>query len=172
VSAIVEDVRATEPLGRGVRWVRLEGAHITLRFLGPTEEGRIEALVAALTSVAAAAEPLDLELAGAGAFPSARRPRAIWLGVGKGATELVRLAGALNDALATSGWERDDRPFQPHLTLARADGVAAGSATAATLARAMEGRVIPSRVDRIGLFESVTGAGRAHYLSHVELPLG
>ena len=52
VAEIVERIRAGEPEGRGVRWVRLEGLHLTLRFLGPTPEGRVPDLTAAIGAVA------------------------------------------------------------------------------------------------------------------------
>ena len=94
VSALVEGVRALDgaaivgPIRRGsndVRWVRLDGLHVTLRFLGPTLEDKVEAVGGAVRAVAAVSAPFDVRLAGAGAFPSPERPRALWLGVEDGA---------------------------------------------------------------------------------------
>ncbi|HEY8437230.1 MAG TPA: RNA 2',3'-cyclic phosphodiesterase [Candidatus Limnocylindrales bacterium] len=171
VEGIVETVRAGEPEGRGVRWVRLEGLHLTLRFLGPTPEDRVPGLVSAIGAAAATAGPFLIRIAGSGSFPPTGRPRTLWLGVEDGAEGVARLAGALDDALAAAGWERSGRPFRAHLTLARADGVQAGPATVRALARAVEGVEIPATLDRMTLFESITGGGRARYRGRAEVRL-
>jgi 2'-5' RNA ligase len=175
VRSIVDEVRA-EPLpdgARDVRWVRLDGLHLTLRFLGPTAEDRVEPTAAAVRAVAAAtAGPIDLELGGAGTFPPHGRPRALWIGIVAGAEALTQLTVDLNTALADGGWARDDRPFRAHLTLARSDGVPAGTLVADRLAKVMADRRIAARVDSIGLFESVTGGGPARYVPVTSAPLG
>jgi 2'-5' RNA ligase len=175
VRSVVDEVRA-EPLpagARDVRWVRLDGLHLTLRFLGPTPDGRIEPTAAAVRAVAAsAAEPFDLELGGAGTFPRQGRPRALWIGIAEGAERLGRLAIELDAALVAAGWPSEPRPFRPHLTLARSDGVAAGTLVAGRLADAMSDRRIPVRIDRLGLFESVTGGGPARYVPVTSEPMG
>jgi 2'-5' RNA ligase len=175
VRSVVDEVRA-EPLpagARDVRWVRLDGLHLTLRFLGPTPDGRIEPTAAAVRAVAAsAAEPFDLELGGAGTFPPQGRPRALWIGIAEGAERLGRLATELDSALVAAGWPSEPRPFRPHLTLARSDGVAAGTLVAGRLADAMSDRRIPVRIDRLGLFESVTGGGPARYVPVTSEPMG
>jgi 2'-5' RNA ligase len=175
VRSIVDEVRAG-PLpdgARDVRWVRLDGLHLTLRFLGPTAEDRVEPTAAAVRAVAAATGgPIDLELGGAGTFPPHGRPRALWIGIVAGAEALTQLTVDLNTALAASGWERDDRPFRAHLTLARSDGVPAGTLVADRLAKVMAHQRIAARVDSIGLFESVTGGGPARYVPVTFAPLG
>jgi len=162
VRSVVNDVRA-EPLpagARDVRWVRLHALHFTLRFLGPTPEDRIEPTAAAARAVAAAAGgPFDVQLGGAGTFPPHGRPRALWIGIAEGAHSLEQLATELDAALVAAGWPSEPRPFRPHLTLARCDGVAAGTLVAGRLANAMVDRRIPVWVARLGLFESVTGGG-------------
>src|SRR5688572_24812564 len=121
VRSIVDEVRA-EPLpdgARDVRWVRLDGLHLTLRFLGPTPEDRVAPLARAVETVANGAPgPIDIELGGAGTFPPKGRPRALWLGIAEGADALGNLATRLDTALDTAGWQSDHRPFRPHLTLA------------------------------------------------------
>ena len=175
VRSVVDEVRA-EPLpdgARDVRWVRLDGLHFTLRFLGPTPDGRIGPTAAAVRAVAtAAAEPFDIELGGAGTFPPHGRPRALWIGIAEGADQLGRLATELDGALGTAGWPSEPRQFRPHLTLARSDGVAAGTLVAGRLVSAMADRRIPVRIDRLGLFESVTGGGPARYVPVTSEPIG
>lgn len=167
VSAIVEEVRAAPiPAGsRDVRWVRLDGLHLTLRFLGPTPEERIPPTIAAVDAAAGAVTgPIDVELAGSGTFPTGRRPRTLWIGVTTGVGPLSELAAATEAELVREGWPPDGRPFRAHLTLARSDGVAAAPLVAGRLAAAMADRRIPLTVDRLGLFESVTGGGPARYV--------
>lgn len=180
VSALVEGVRALDgaavvgPIRRGsndVRWVRLDGLHVTLRFLGPTLEDRVDAVGAAVRAVAAVSAPFDVRLAGAGAFPSPERPRALWLGVEEGAAELAGLAARLDEELVAAGWPHEDRPFRAHLTLARSDGVRAGPRLARQLMAAAEGFGATWRAGTIVLFESQTGGGPARYVPLVEAAL-
>lgn len=166
VREVVETVRAM-PLPNGardVRWVRLDGLHLTLRFLGPTPEALLPPTIAAVETVAAdAAGPITIELSGTGTFPSGRRPRTLWIGIDDGVAALAALAAQTESALVGVGWPPDDRPFRPHLTLARSDGVAVGPLVAGRLAAAMGDRRIRATIDRVGLFESVTGGGPARY---------
>lgn len=175
VRSIVDQVRA-EPLpagARDVRWVRLDSLHLTLRFLGPTPEDRLDPTAAAVRSVAAAAPgPITMQLGGAGTFPRQGRPRSLWIGIVGGAEALGELAESLERALAPAGWASEHRPFRPHLTLARSDGVAAGPLVAGRLEAAMAGSTIAATLDRIGLFESVTGGGPARYVPVTSAELG
>ena len=165
IAALVEQVRGGGPTngGRDVRWVRLEGLHLTLRFLGPTLEDRIGGVLAALRAAAAGGRPFEVTIGGAGTFPNDARPRALWLGLRSGGEDLAALASALDRALAEVGWPAEPKPFRAHLTLARADGVPAGARVAGRLIEASAGLRIPCRIDRIGLFESLTGGGPARY---------
>jgi 2'-5' RNA ligase len=174
VIEIVDTVRAMPlPAGaRDVRWVRLDGLHLTLRFLGPTEPDRVDPTADAVARAARTATgPFEAELQGAGAFPSGRRPRTLWIGIGRGVDELGRLAGMTSEALEAVGWPRDARPFRPHLTLARSDGVSVGPLVAERLATAMADRRIGWSVESLGLFESITGGGPARYLPVALHPL-
>lgn len=148
---------------RPVRWVRLDGLHLTLRFLGETPRDRIDALRSAVDDVAAVAHGFTITIAGGGAFPGLRQPRTLWLGVAEGREALGVLAQALDDRLVAAGWPRQERPFRPHLTLARSDGVRAGAQTAAALTAAAEGFSISFEARRIVLFQSRTGRGPATY---------
>ncbi len=175
VERIVGAVRGGGPAARGrdVRWVRLDQLHLTLRFLGPTPEERIAPTAEAVRTVAAAASgPIRLELRGAGGFPTPERPRAIWIGVGEGSGALSELAAALAAPLQAVGWPADDRPFRPHLTLARSDGVPAGAQMVVRLVNEMRDRPIHATLDTLTLFESVTGGGPARYVPVMSAALG
>lgn len=172
VSAVVDAVRA-QPLPDGmrdVRWVRLDGLHLTLRFLGPTPEERVAPTVAAMEAVAVRTPVIDARLAGTGVFPATGLPRTLWVGLEEGVDAFATVARALNEALVAAGWSPEARAFRAHLTLARSDGLPAGSVIAQHLAEALGDRSIPFVVDRLCLFESVTGGGPARYVPVAEAP--
>jgi 2'-5' RNA ligase len=105
-----------------VRWARPENVHLTLKFLGEVREEAIEGLCAALGEVCAGHAPFGVTLAGLGAFPSARRARILWADVGAGSDRLRSLAAGIDSAFAPLGFEREKRPYVPHLTLGRVRG--------------------------------------------------
>jgi 2'-5' RNA ligase len=165
IAAVVEQVRGGGIAngGRDVRWVRLDGLHLTLRFLGPTVEDRIGAVLDAVRTAGAAGHAFEITIGGAGTFPNDARPRALWLGLRAGGEDLATLASSVDRALMGAGWPPESKPFRAHLTLARADGVPAGARVAARLIEASAGLRIACPIDRIGLFESLTGGGPARY---------
>jgi 2'-5' RNA ligase len=166
VAALVESVRsAADPNVRDVRWVRLDGLHLTLRFIGLVDEARLEAIAEAVEAAAAATNAFEITIRGGGAFPSPTRPRALWLDVAAGSDELAAAAGALDESLAAAGFEREARPFRAHLTLARSDGVRSGPDVARRLIEAAEGRAAAFAATELVLFETVQGGGPARYVS-------
>lgn len=173
VADVVETVRGQDlPAGaHDVRWVRLDGLHLTLRFLGPTAESQIAGTVAAVERAAAGSPPIDAEIGGAGTFPPVGRPRTLWVGVSAGGPALEDLAARVGRELSAAGWPPDARPLRAHLTLARSDGIAVGRLVADRLVAAMAGRRIPCPIERIGLFESITGGGPARYVPVAETTL-
>jgi 2'-5' RNA ligase len=116
IAAMVSEVRAqgVPGGGRDVRWVRLDGLHLTLRFLGPTLDDRVEAATQALRTGARDQSAFDISIGGGGTFPPGGRPRALWLDVRAGTDGLVGLAGGIDRALTDAGWVLDAKPFRPH----------------------------------------------------------
>ena len=105
-----------------VRWTRPENVHLTLKFLGDVEAEAFGSIRAALWEICAQHAPFDAALAALGAFPSARRAKTLWIGAGEGSDRLRSLAADVDNALAPLGFEREKRPYVPHLTLGRARG--------------------------------------------------
>ncbi len=103
-----------------LRWVPPGNLHLTLKFLGEIAEGRLVNVVNAVREAARGTRPFTITLAGAGGFPSIRRPQVVWVGVGEGSDSLVGLARDLDAALHRVKFPRERRPFRPHLTVARA----------------------------------------------------
>lgn len=98
-----------------VRWVGPETFHITLQFLGETEQ--LEAIKSALNTINAPAVPLNFR--GAGFFPNPNRARVFWVGIESDAN-LQYLVNEIGVALAPLGFKREQEEYHPHLTLARA----------------------------------------------------
>jgi len=103
-------VRLTEP----------ENVHITLKFLGEVDENRLAEIREALAGVCERHGPFRAATSGLGAFPSARRARILWAGIGEGSEELSALAADVEEVMERRGFEREPRSFTPHLTLGRA----------------------------------------------------
>lgn len=113
---------ATEPLRARdwpVTWVKAEALHVTLKFLGETDEQRAPELEQALHRAARGTKALALVIEGFGAFPDAARPRVLWVGVGaEPALELLQ--HGLEREYEALGFPVEARAFRPHLTLGRA----------------------------------------------------
>ena len=161
---LIDGVRAqTDP--RGARWVRIDGLHVTLRFLGATSSDRVASIVEGMRTAAADRRAFNVKLSGAGAFPEGRRPRALWLGIEQGADELATLVHDLGEPLKRLGWPTDSRPFRPHLTVARTDAVhgTGGVAIADALTAAASDWSVSFRAASVCLFRSYLGTGPARY---------
>jgi 2'-5' RNA ligase len=132
-------VALQEALGRAgadVKWVEPENLHLTLLFLGEVEDRTVPAVCRVVAEVAAGRAPFEMSVEGAGAFPSARRPRTLWAGVGAGTQELVALHDALEPPLLDLGcYRREERRYTPHLTLGRVKGDGGAEQLATALAR-------------------------------------
>lgn len=107
---------------QGVRWVRPEGLHITLKFLGNVPEERLQAIKEAMETALSGLAPFEVRVKGVGAFPSLRNPRVLWVGVEDEEGKLKGVFKALEKALQKLGFPREERPFSPHLTLGRVKG--------------------------------------------------
>lgn len=169
---LVGAVRAG-PLGRVPRWVHLDNLHLTVRFLGDTPADLVPDVALAVRDALTGIPAFDVELAGAGMFPGPRKPRTLWLGIEQGAAGLSALADALDAPLEPLGWPRDERPYRPHLTVARLDAAAPaqGIAVAEALVAAATGWRTGFRADRVVLFRSHLGGGPPRHEPVVEVRL-
>lgn len=102
-----------------VNWVSPELLHITLKFLGGTDTGRIPSLCGALEEVAHGEEPFTIVLDRIGAFGSRYQPRAVWLGASEPPEGVLRLHGRMEKLLGRIGFPRTFGNFVCHMTLAR-----------------------------------------------------
>jgi 2'-5' RNA ligase len=144
LSAVIDDVK----------WVAIENLHWTLQFLGDVEELEIPAVCTAVAEAAAECEPFDLTAWGAGAFPTADRPRTLWIGSGEGAADMVALQKAIERRLKKLGYRSEQRRFVPHLTLGRAGRHGRPQSLTAILASLADFDAGSMLVDEVTVFAS------------------
>jgi len=104
--------------GGDVRWVRPEGIHITLKFLGAVAPQRLDQVNTAVRAGIAGVPAATIGVQGIGGFPSLQRPRILWVGLRDDGT-LAELARRIDVALAALGFVEEKRPFRPHATIGR-----------------------------------------------------
>ncbi|HEV8634024.1 MAG TPA: RNA 2',3'-cyclic phosphodiesterase [Chloroflexota bacterium] len=171
---LAETQASLRPATRAVRWVDSEGAHLTLKFLGPTPEDAVEPIGAALRAAADGHGAIRLRTGQPGAFPNPRAPRVLWLGLEGDVARLGQLQQKVEAAIAPLGYPTEARPFSPHLTLGRLrqdatgrDRTAAGAATAA----AASPRPVAFEIDAVSLMLSELSPQGARYSPLLTVPL-
>ena len=102
-----------------IRWVRPEGIHLTLKFFGYVYESDIANISRVVRDGVANMKALMLNVRNIGAFPSANRPRVLWLGIDGDTEALINLQTEIDTGFQEYGFKKEDRPFRPHFTLAR-----------------------------------------------------
>lgn len=135
-----------------------ENWHVTVRYLGETSDPTYDRFLNALDEVDKPA-PFRLRFSGMGAFPKPTKGSVLWLGVSNGEDDLVGLAGAADRAAVEAGMAPEDRPYQPHLSLAR---VQPPQNLWPWLAEVPE-PPIKIDVDRVGVYRSHLGGSTARY---------
>jgi 2'-5' RNA ligase len=113
-----EQLKAKVPRD-SVRWVRPEGIHLTLKFLGDVPVSRIEVVEQALNQACVGFPAFSFSVGELGCFPNPRRPRVVWVGVQEESGTLKRLQKAVEDEMAKLGFAPEGRRFHAHLTLGR-----------------------------------------------------
>ena len=153
-----------------LRFVAIEQAHYTLRFLGEQSPERQASAVRAGYLTASGARSFELVPHTLGVFPDERRPHTLWIGVGRGSVEMKALAERLGAALAAEGFSPEARPFVPHLTLARVKRRPPAAAMRALLAKPHEA-IAPLRVEAFTLMESRSSPSGVRYVPLETFPL-
>jgi 2'-5' RNA ligase len=160
-----------------VRWVRPEGIHLTLKFLGDMPASQREPVQDMVTLAAREAEAFECRAAGIGCFPNLKQPRVIWAGLNEPSGFLSHLQRAVEGRAARLGYPREagDRVFNPHLTLGRVNRQA-GKEDLRRLAEAVQARPVDEmgvfRVEAISLMKSDLQPGGSVYTRLFQARLG
>jgi RNA 2',3'-cyclic 3'-phosphodiesterase len=150
------------------RWVSRDQMHLTLFFIGETE--RIQAVKDVLAAVKAA--PFELTLSSVGRFPPGDKkpPRVIWVGINP-EPALNRLQGEVTEALTGIGFQKEDHPFSPHLTLARLKTERASPETTQFLTAHQSFKPEPIAITAFTLYSSARSSAGARYTHEAVYPL-
>lgn len=148
-------VKQLKPLATGIKWVAPENYHLTLKFLGEVAEPRVEVIKAVLDELVGKYQKFSLVARGTGSFPPGQsRMRVIWVGLEAG-PELLSIQAELEEALSRQGFEREERPFSPHLTIGRAREPQKQDRLKAELDRLGQQEFGAMEVKEIELFQSI-----------------
>ena len=154
------------------KWVNPESIHLTLKFLGNIEEGMVDKIGEVLKRIAADTEPFLLKVRNLGVFPDERRPRVLWVGTTAGDEETRSLQKRIDDALSPLGFDREKRPFHPHLTLARIKSLKGTAAMMSVFKSHKNKYVGECQIDRVILFKSELHPEGARYTKLAVAPFG
>lgn len=161
---IIEELRREQ--AAPLRWVRPEGVHLTLKFLGAVPTARLSAVEAALAEAVPDPFQIHLTLDRLGTFGGPNRTRVIWVGISGQTEELAALAQRIDNALTRVGFPPETRPFSPHLTLARVSDAASPAERRhieELVRTARAPSAMPVRFTEVSLMQSFLPPGGALY---------
>jgi len=118
LTKLQERLKGEAPRG-SVRWVRSEGIHLTLKFLGDVPADQIGEITRALQKSCQGFAPFSLSCGELGCFPNLKRPRVVWVGIQEETGTLAQLQKAIEENVAPLGYPPEKRKFSPHLTIGR-----------------------------------------------------
>ena len=116
VAALQDELRRA---AADVTWTNIENIHLTLKFLGEVEKKLLSDIEKICLETVAEFQPFSLSINGTGAFPNARHPRVLWIGLAGEVNTLESLQERLDERLASIGFEPEEKDFSPHLTVGR-----------------------------------------------------
>jgi 2'-5' RNA ligase len=151
IDEVQGDLRSTHA---DVRWVNPEKIHLTIKFFGSVEESRIDSIFKSIEEPIRDTSPFSIKVRGIGAFPNLRNPRVIWMGLADGREVLISLQKQIEAQLEKIGFEPEDRPFHPHLTLGRMKSSRRKEELAGKMERHKEEEFGDLKVERVVLFKS------------------
>jgi 2'-5' RNA ligase len=158
-----------------LRWVRPEGIHLTLKFLGAVPQEKVAAICEALAPTVQGIPPLALSLAEVGTFGGRRGARVLWVGMQGDLEPLACLQQRVEEALEPLGFPPEHRPFSPHLTLARVPDRAGSDERQNVWELAKTVKAPPAAavtISQLSLMRSILGPGGAVYERVAAFPLG
>ncbi len=159
--------------GKPLRWTPVKNIHLTLKFLGDVSSKNLDVLIKTIAVEAEQYSAFDINIGNFGVFPSASRPRVLWVGV-EASKPLHGIQAGIDQATSRLGYPKEERPFSPHLTLARVSRDASSSETrviSQAVSNYEAGFLGAFQVEEIHLYRSDLQPGGAVYtrLSSVKL---
>ncbi len=154
-----------------VRWVNIDGVHLTLKFLGYVREDKINTIAKAISEVCKGLPPFSMGLKGVGAFPNLRQPRVVWVGV-KDSIPLISLQREIEERMFALGFQKEERRFSPHLTIGRIRSLKGVVELAKIIEGVKDKELAAMEVRALALIKSELKPTGAQYTGLAETPLG
>jgi RNA 2',3'-cyclic 3'-phosphodiesterase len=167
LSKVESIMSSLKSIGGDFKPVERENIHLTLKFLGNVTSSRLSEVKKALTGVRF--QPFQLEIKGAGAFPSLKRMNVIWIGIGEGWTRVQQIFEQTETILHGQGFSRETRPFSPHITIARVRSSRKKDETAAFLGHLSEESLGIFKAQHVRLKQSVLSPSGPTYSTLLEV---
>ncbi|MDD5455241.1 MAG: RNA 2',3'-cyclic phosphodiesterase [Candidatus Ratteibacteria bacterium] len=146
-----------------VAWVKTDNIHLTLKFLGNVDETKIQLISQKLKDSLSKCVSFETDIGKLGAFPTLSNPRVIWIGIDKNEDKIKNLQKITEEILGPFGFEKETRPFHPHLTLGRVRDKKNIQKLTEKLKSLPLPQLKPITVDKIILFQSILKPTGAEY---------
>ncbi len=168
LSRIASILSSLQSLGGDLKPVERENIHLTLKFLGNVSAPRLGEVKSSLQEVIFSA--FTAEIKGAGAFPNLNHMNVIWVGVNEGWSKVEQIYEQVEKLLSSLGFRRENRPFTPHITIARVRSGRKRDEVAKFLQRLTDESFGTITVDKVRLKQSILSSSGPKYSTLLEVP--
>ncbi len=168
ISDLIDSLKKS---GAEVKWTAYENMHITLQFLGETDESLIPVIKETLGKILAPYAQFYIKITGVGCFPSGRRPRIIWVGMEESQT-LINLYKDIADGMVKFGYQKEERGFTPHVTIGRVKSHKNMNELLKRIDEVKTTRFSDFQAQHITLMKSELKPSGAKHYSLAEIPFG
>jgi 2'-5' RNA ligase len=168
LSRITSILSSLQSLGGDLKPVERENIHLTLKFLGNVSASKLSEVKSSLQKLIFSA--FTAEIKGAGAFPNLNHMNVIWVGVNEGWSQVEQIYEQVEELLSGLGFQRENRPFSPHITIARVRSGRKRDEVANFLQRLTEESFGTITVDKVRLKQSILSSSGPKYSTLLEIP--
>lgn len=150
---LLEFEKEIKETGANVKLVEPENVHITLKFLGDTNESQIDEIDKIMKDAVKGIDPFNIQLKGAGVFPNQNYIKIIWMGIKQG-EPIGLIVREIDEQLSKIGFKKEKRGFSPHLTIARVKSAKGKNEILHVIEKYGDVQFVDIRVDSIKLKKS------------------
>ena len=168
LSRITSITSSLQSLGGDLKPVERENVHLTLKFLGDVSTSGLAEVKSSLSRLSFPS--FTAEIKGAGAFPNLNHMNVIWVGVSEGWSQVEQIYEQVEKLLSSLGFKREDRPFSPHITIARVRSSRKRDEMASFLQRLTDESFGTLTVDKVRLKQSILSGSGPKYSTMLEVP--
>ncbi|MFQ5883491.1 MAG: RNA 2',3'-cyclic phosphodiesterase [Thermoplasmata archaeon] len=161
--------KALKNTGAPLKAVRMDQIHMTLKFLGDTDESLVPKIEGVMEEAVRTARPFEVGYKGTGAFPNMRYIKVVWIGL-VNSGPLAQISEFLDNELHPLGFKREGRRFSPHITIGRLKGSKGKEDIQEILSKTRDADFGAQMVDRLRLKKSILEKSGPVYSTLAEVP--